>query len=57
MKKSPENSCLQEEIIELVNCSKAMDRIYSNLDKDNKRQKTELKRLKKKTKQYKLKDE
>ena len=31
--------------------------MYSNLDRDNKRQKTELKRLKKKAKQHESKDE
>ena len=34
-----------------------MDRMYFDLDRDNKRQKTELKRLKKKAKQYESKDE
>ena len=52
-----ENSRLQEEIIKLVNCSKAMDIMYSDLDRDNKRKKTELKRLKKKAKQYESIDE
>ena len=56
-KSETENSHLQEKIVELVNCSKAMDRMYSDLDRDNKRQKTELKRLKKKAKKYESKEE
>ena len=36
-KSETENFYLKEEIVELVNYSKAIDRMYSDLDRDNKK--------------------